>query len=180
MRTSQATTMLSNPMGSERVPRGTFGYFQARNKYLAYSLVLDEFKKSGLSQADLARRLGKGTDIVCRLLSGPSNWTLDTFSDFLFAISGATPLYDKEYPLNKPRRKQTEPDWLRSSSASPLKDAEKINSALSAASALDLATQSTPSAVRAVSEIRSLSNNNESAALTAHQQLARPALETVG
>jgi hypothetical protein len=63
---------------------------------------MEEFTKSGLSQADLARRLGKGTDIVCRLLGGPGNWTLDTLSDLMFAISGAAPVFSKDYPLNKP------------------------------------------------------------------------------
>lgn len=105
-------TRLSNPKGSDRVPVGTLGYFQARNKRRAYTLVMREFKKSKLSQADLARRLGKGTDVVCRLLSGPANWTLDTISDLLFAISGATPDFNIEHPLSRPPRNQTGPVWL--------------------------------------------------------------------
>src|SRR5262249_39772289 len=100
------------PTGSNRVPLGTFGYFQARNKRNAYDIVMEEFEKSGLSQADLARRLGKGTDLVCRLLGGPGNWTLDTLSDLLFAISGATPVYSLDYPLTRPPRNQVGPTWL--------------------------------------------------------------------
>jgi hypothetical protein len=104
---------LSNPTGSDRVPVGTLGYFQARNKRRAYSLVMKEFKKSGLSQADLARRLGKGPDVVCRLLAAPGNWTLDTVSDLLFAISGSVPAFSVEYPLSGSQRDQVGPEWLR-------------------------------------------------------------------
>jgi hypothetical protein len=103
---------LSEPSDAERVPLGVFGYFQARNRHNAYDLVMEEFASSGLSQADLARRLGRGTDVVCRWLSGPGNWTLDTLSDLLFAISGATPVFGKEHPLRSPPRNQTLPDWL--------------------------------------------------------------------
>jgi hypothetical protein len=97
MRISRAT--LSEPKGSDRVPEGTLGYFRSRNKHRVYSLVIGEFKRCGLTQADLARRLGKGTDIVCRWLGSPGNWTQDTVSDLLFAISGAEPDYAIRYPL---------------------------------------------------------------------------------
>jgi hypothetical protein len=112
--TTSRTTTLSKPSGSAKVPLGTFAYFRARNKRRAYDLVIKEFKKSGLSQADLSRRLGKGTDRVCKLLGGPGNWTLDTVSDLLFAISGAEPKYMLDYPLDKPARNFTQPEWLAS------------------------------------------------------------------
>ena len=114
MTTSQRDVGLSNPRGAERIAPGVLGYFQARNKHNAYDLVMDEFASSSLSQADLARRLGKGPDLVSRLLSGPGNWTLDTLSDLMFAISGAVPVYGKAYPLAQPPRNQTGPDWLYS------------------------------------------------------------------
>jgi hypothetical protein len=101
MTTSQQTFTLSKPVGDDPVPAGTLGYFRARNKQKVYGLVLKEFKKSGLSQADLARRLRKAPEVVCRLLGSPGNWTLDTVSDFLFAISAAEPKYDLMYPLDK-------------------------------------------------------------------------------
>jgi len=112
MTTSPSVTGLSSPVGREQVPVGTFGYFQARNKRNAYNLVIEEFLASGLSQADLAGRLGKGTDVVCRLLAAPGNWTLNTISDFLFAISGAAPVFDVEYPLSRPSRNRVGPEWL--------------------------------------------------------------------
>ncbi len=112
MTTSQSDIALSSPVPGEKIPPGTLGYFQARNKYNAFNLFMDEFTASGISQAELARRLGKGTDVVCRWLSGPGNWTLDTMSDLLFAVSGGAPVYDLDYPLTRPRRNQIGPGWL--------------------------------------------------------------------
>jgi hypothetical protein len=52
-------------------------------------MVHDAFRRSGLSQATLARRLNLGTDRVCRMLGSPANLQLDTLSDLFFAICGA-------------------------------------------------------------------------------------------
>ena len=108
-------TMLSNPIGSEKVPVGTFSYFRSRNRHSLYSLVVGEFKKSGLSQADLARRLGKKPDVVCRWLASPGNWRLDTVSDLLFAISGAEADYSIRFPLEQGARNDTRPQWMLTS-----------------------------------------------------------------
>lgn len=79
-----------------------------------FNLVQREFQRSGISQADLAERMGKGADRVCRLLGSPGNWTLDTVSDLLFAMSGAEINYDVAHPLDKPVRNQTKPEWCDS------------------------------------------------------------------
>jgi hypothetical protein len=73
---------------------------------------LTEFQNSGLSQADLARRLGKRPEIISRLLGAPGNWGLDTVSDLLFAISGAEPDYAVSYPFDVPARNDVQPHWL--------------------------------------------------------------------
>jgi hypothetical protein len=75
-------------------------------------LINEEFQKSGLSQADLAARLGKGTDRVCKLFGAPGNWTLDTVSDLIFAITGGTLKYTVSQPLDKPKRNDTRPTWV--------------------------------------------------------------------
>lgn len=106
------TTTLSKPVRAERVPKGTFGYFRTRNRHRLYSMIIKEFKKSGLTQADLARRLGKSPEIVCRLLATPGNLQVDTLSDLLFAISGAESTYELSYPLDKLARNDTRPEWL--------------------------------------------------------------------
>lgn len=41
---------------------------------------------SGLTQKDLASRIGKDKTQVSRILSGPSNWTLKTICDLAFAL----------------------------------------------------------------------------------------------
>ena len=64
------------------------GEFRERTRATIYELVLHEFTRSSLTQAELARRLGKNPSIISRLLSSPGNWSLDTVSDLLFAISG--------------------------------------------------------------------------------------------
>jgi hypothetical protein len=102
------TTNLSEPSGAEKISEGTLTYFRARNRRRLYEFVVKEFERSGLSQAHLARRLGKGTDIVCRWLGSPGNWTADTVSDLLFASSGAEAGYIARYPLQSVRVTSTE------------------------------------------------------------------------
>ena len=94
------TSALSKPTGSDKISVGTLGYVRARNRQRAYDLVVRELKKSGITQAELARRLGKGQDAVSRLLSRPGNWELDTLSDLLFAISGSVPRISADDPLH--------------------------------------------------------------------------------
>jgi hypothetical protein len=79
---------------------------RARAKRHAYDLVMREFKKSGITRAELARRLfgSKGADRISRMLGGPGNWTIKTMSDLLFAISAGEPTYGIAYPLDKAAR----------------------------------------------------------------------------
>jgi transcriptional regulator with XRE-family HTH domain len=98
MTTSQ-TTAFYPPRAGEKILSATLAYFRARSRHKAFSAVLDELDHSGISQAELARRLGKGPDQISRYLAGPGNWTLDTLSDFLFAISGGTVKFIVEHPL---------------------------------------------------------------------------------
>ncbi len=111
------TTTLSKPSGSEPIPIGVFGYLRSRNKHRIYSLVMSEFQKSGLSHADLARRLGKKPDVVCRWLATPGNWQIDSVSDLVFAISGATVRYELDFPLDQSARNDTRPQWLTGNGA---------------------------------------------------------------
>jgi hypothetical protein len=108
------TSTLSKPVGDEQVPFDTFSYFRARAKRFAYEVAIKEFQKSGLSKAQLSRRLGKGSDRVSKMLAGPGNWTIDTLADLLFAISGGVPTFGIAYPLEKPVRNYRQPTWLGS------------------------------------------------------------------
>ncbi len=119
MSISLKTTAPSKPTGSGKVSFGTLSYFRSRNKHRVFNLVIKEFEKSGLTQADLGRRLGMDTGQLSRYLNAPGNWTLDMLSDFLFAISGAEAGYDIVYPLEQPPRNFTEPPWLQKFVRSP-------------------------------------------------------------
>jgi hypothetical protein len=83
---------------AEIISDGTFAYFCSRNRMQAFSVVNQEFERSGITKAELAKRMGKGQDRVCRLLGAPGNWTLDTVSELLLAISGAQLVYSIAYP----------------------------------------------------------------------------------
>jgi hypothetical protein len=64
-------------------------YARAHLEQTIHSLVLGEFRKSGITQKELAARLGhRRSDQVCRYLSNPGNWKLDTVADLLFAATG--------------------------------------------------------------------------------------------
>jgi hypothetical protein len=98
MSTSQITG-LCEPTGSDKVSLGTLGYIRALNKQRQYDIVIKEFKQSHLSNADLARRMGKAPEVICRLLARPSNWEAETFSDLLFCISGGVTKYQVDHPF---------------------------------------------------------------------------------
>lgn len=110
--TTSRTGLLSKPEAGQRVAATAFAYMRARARRRAYNLVIKEFKKSGITKAELARRLGKGAPEVSRMLGGPANWTIQTVADLLFAISGAEPTWDIAYPLDRPARNDTRPEWI--------------------------------------------------------------------
>jgi hypothetical protein len=109
---TSATHFLSKPDGRIPIDPASLAYFRQRNRGLAYSIVINEFEKSGISQADLAARLHKGADQISRCLGSPGNWTMDTYSDLLFAISGGAPTYGVSYPLELSPRNQVCPEWM--------------------------------------------------------------------
>jgi hypothetical protein len=86
---------------AEPIPLGTLGYIRARAKRAMFSLLIEEFKKSGISKARLARRLNMDPALVSRLLGTPANWRFETICDLLFGISGAVPRPEVTYPLSK-------------------------------------------------------------------------------
>ena len=93
MATSQKPSFLTEILEGKPIPVGKIEYFRARLRSRLHQLVLEEFlrqKDRGLSQKDLAKRIGKRADQVSRWLGAPGNWTLDTVSDLLIAM-GAEP-----------------------------------------------------------------------------------------
>lgn len=66
-----------------------FGFARARDK--AFAAIRDLWRvrqQEGVTQAEVAARLGRDPAWVCRKLSGPSNWTLRTFGDLADALDG--------------------------------------------------------------------------------------------
>ncbi len=109
------TSFLSEILEGTRIPLGKRAYFQERLRNRVYDLIVTEFlrmsEKTGLTQKELGKRVGKGPDQINRWMSSPGNWTLDTVSDLLLGIAGAeleiaiTPL------AARPKRNSHKPAW---------------------------------------------------------------------
>jgi transcriptional regulator with XRE-family HTH domain len=81
-----------------------YGFARARD--IAFDAVLELWRKrhsAGLTQADLANRLGKDAGWVSKRLRGPGNWTLRTLGELVEALDGeleinVSPLEEPSYP----------------------------------------------------------------------------------
>jgi len=95
-------THLESELSEAARVRSDYGFARARD--LAFDAVLTLWRKrsaGGMTQSDLANRLGRDPGWVSRKISGPGNWTLRTLGAFVEALDGeleivATPL---EQPL---------------------------------------------------------------------------------
>jgi transcriptional regulator with XRE-family HTH domain len=112
MPTSRSASALRKPSGDEVISPGTFAYLRAQSQASVYDLVLAELARSGITKATLARRLGLSPAGVSKLLQGPRNWTVDTVTDLLFAISGGMISWSVDRSLDQPATESHLPDWL--------------------------------------------------------------------
>jgi hypothetical protein len=91
MNTSQ-TGFLSEILAGGKISATKLGYFRERLRNRIHQFLLREFmarQQEGLTQADVARILGRRPEQINRWLGTPGNCTLDTISDLLLAISKA-------------------------------------------------------------------------------------------
>lgn len=67
-------------------------YFQQRQRNRLYEAVVkiveDAARLDGKKKKDLAEKIGISPSQISRWLSGPSNWTIDSISDVLWALGG--------------------------------------------------------------------------------------------
>ena len=104
----QQTSISSEIAGGSFSP-ATHAYLgrRAQNKY--YDYVMAKFQKAGITQAELARRIGKGPDRVNRLLSNPGNWTIETVAVLLAGICS-----DELLPHSQPFLGRAKPNMRQS------------------------------------------------------------------
>ena len=115
MNTSQISFLYEIERG-ESIPLGKLAYLRERTRNVLYDFIIKKFleaEKKGLSQAELARRIGKRPEVVNRWLGSPGNWRIDTISDLLVGI-GAEELKPQSVSLlNRAPRNQTCPEWVQ-------------------------------------------------------------------
>jgi transcriptional regulator with XRE-family HTH domain len=85
MITSRQISLLSE-VRKKPIPEATLIELLARLQSRIHSMILNAFNESGLSQAELAERLGWDPARVSRCLGGSSNFTLKTINALMAAI----------------------------------------------------------------------------------------------
>jgi transcriptional regulator with XRE-family HTH domain len=85
MITSAQTSLLSG-LRQTPIPKATLIELLARLENRVHSMLLESFNKSGLSQKQIAERLGWDEGRVSRCLGGSGNWTLKTINALMAAI----------------------------------------------------------------------------------------------
>jgi transcriptional regulator with XRE-family HTH domain len=89
-------------------PREREAYGFARVRDIAFDAVRELWMRrqaSGMTQKDLAAKLGRDQGWVSRYLKGPGNWTLRTIGSFVEALDGEIEIkvYALEDPLSRAR-----------------------------------------------------------------------------
>lgn len=76
------------------IPESQLTYFAERWRWRLFEFLLDRFEREeakGLTQAKLARRIGKSYEVINRWLSAPTNLTADSIAFLLLGICNEEP-----------------------------------------------------------------------------------------
>ncbi|WP_171102856.1 helix-turn-helix transcriptional regulator [Ruegeria sp. HKCCD7255] len=112
MTSSLKRRSLSKPERGVAINNYDLGFVRGRNKNKAHSLILEIFRDSGLTKAELARMLGKKPEQITRWLAGPGNLTLDTLSELIFATKGEFFEVKCVDELARGKSNKSSPEWL--------------------------------------------------------------------
>ncbi|MFK0384959.1 helix-turn-helix domain-containing protein [Agrobacterium sp. NPDC090273] len=100
---SQSNLELAKPVDSEAISPRALGYVTENARAEVFDLVVRNCIESGISNALLAKRMGKDPAQISRLLGAPGNWTIDTIAKLLFAIDGRFLNVDSYWPEDEAR-----------------------------------------------------------------------------
>jgi hypothetical protein len=124
-------------LAAEPIPERDLIYHRQRLRNRVFDCVLvalaDRVRLHQLSRTAIAKRMGKDPGQVSRLLSYPSNLTIDTLSDLLLAI-GADLTLGHHLAENPPRTNYEHPWSKRHPRADEVLDLAAINRGRSATS----------------------------------------------
>lgn len=100
------TSQFSFQLSAEGSARLDYGAARARD--LAFIAVLDLWRKrrdAGMTQNQLAERLGRNKGWLSKKLSGPANWTLSTLGHMVEALDGELEIVvrDLNEPMDRPK-----------------------------------------------------------------------------
>lgn len=100
---SQNNLELAKPVEGAALSPRALGYVTENARAEVFDLVVRNCIESGVSNALLAKRLGKNPSQISRLLGAPGNWTIDTIAKLLFAIDGRFLNVDSYWPEDEAR-----------------------------------------------------------------------------
>ncbi len=129
MITSQQSSLLYE-LRQKPIPEATLIELEARLQHRIHAMILDAFNESGLSQLELAERLGWDPARVSRCLGASSNWTLKTINSLMAAIGVDLddPSYTSFEELERRLKGETSITVLAENSAAKTLSSEKTES----------------------------------------------------